>query len=87
MLFMVYCCIAYPYIVGLVKLSRILRLGREISYGVGIWIKVVIVACNKCCRSYKEGGLGIVLLSILNEASNLHLCGTTFQDKKCWVSM
>jgi hypothetical protein len=47
--------------------------------------KLVTVSWKKVCSSFKEGGLNIRSLSILNQASNLKLCWELSQSNLQWA--
>lgn len=49
--------------------------------------KLVTVAWKKCCKSLKEGGLGIKSLKSFNEAKNLHLCWNFFNQNHGWSKL
>jgi len=49
--------------------------------------KLVIVAWNKVCRPFKEGGLGIKNLSDINEAGNLKVCWDIMQSDLQWAQL
>lgn len=44
----------------------------------------MIVTWKTCCKSLKEGKLGLKSLKTFNEASNLHLCWKFCQDNNNW---